>query len=322
MADAPVVSGAVDAPDSHAGARVAERGGWAMHEFTAMASPCRIVSDDDELVDIGVDTVRSFEARWSRFVPDSEVSAINRRAGEWCLVEPDTFRLFHAASVSFDRTGGRFDPLLGTRLDEFRAGDDERPLVSEPASPWDRSWPGQRRRLDVLPEVGAVLVPAGSSFDPGGIGKGLIGDIVVERLVAAGAQTVQVELGGDVRLHGRRWSGGDWPVGVVEPIRRQGQVATIDVSHGAIATSSAASTWTVDGRAAHHLIDPATGLPAQTDLASVSVVGTELWWAEVVAKVAVMAGANGARELLDRHALAGVLVHVDGFVEAVNGVGS
>ncbi|MEM9042623.1 MAG: FAD:protein FMN transferase, partial [Actinomycetota bacterium] len=90
------------------------------------------------------------------------------------------------------------------------------------------------------------------------------------------------------------------------------------VSHGAIATSSAATTWIVDGRAAHHLIDPATGVPAVTDLASVSVVASELWWAEVVAKVAVMAGADGARELLDRHGLPGVLVRVDGSVESIS----
>lgn len=137
--------------------------------------------------------------------------------------------------------------------------------------------------------------------------------------MAAGARSVQVELGGDVRLHGRRWSGGDWPVRVVDPVDRRRQVATIDVSHGAVATSSAASTWTVDGRAAHHLIDPATGAPAQTDLASVSVVASELWWAEVVAKVAVMAGASGARELLDRCGLSGVLVHADGSVAAATG---
>jgi thiamine biosynthesis lipoprotein ApbE len=62
----------------------------------------------------------------------------------------------------------------------------------------------------------------------------------------------------------------------------------------------------------HHLLDPSTGLPAATDLDTVTVVGRSLWFAEVVAKVALMAGSERARSVLEGFGMTGVLVSGSG----------
>ena len=62
----------------------------------------------------------------------------------------------------------------------------------------------------------------------------------------------------------------------------------------------------------HHLIDPSTGLPAATDLDSVTVAASSLWLAEVIAKVALVGGAKQARRLLERSGTSGVLVSSEG----------
>src|SRR4051794_8738567 len=57
-------------------------------------------------------TIADYERRWSRFLPDSEVSQINARPGRWTRVSPDTFRLIEAAVTGWRIPGGRFDPTI------------------------------------------------------------------------------------------------------------------------------------------------------------------------------------------------------------------
>ncbi len=158
-----------------------------------------------------------------------------------------------------------------------------------------------------------MCLPAGTRFDPGGIGKGLAGDIVAEALLAEGATSVQVELGGDVRVAGEEFSGGLWKVVVDDTDHGTAEAATISFAEGGVATSSVRRRrWRRGDVDLHHLIDPTTGLPADTDLDAVTTVAPTLWWAEVVAKVALMGGSDAAREILSRYDMTGVLVGQDG----------
>ena len=58
----------------------------------------------------------------------------------------------------------------------------------------------------------------------------------------------------------------------------------------------------------HHVLDPVTGTSADTDLDAVTAVAPSLWWAEVVAKVALAGGSTGARRTLEAFDVTGVLV--------------
>ena len=69
--------------------------------------------------------------------------------------------------------------------------------------------------------------------------------------------------------------------------------------------------------ARQHLLDPRTGLPAQSDLWSVTVVADRCEQAEVAAKVAFILGSRKGSEFLRRHHIAGLLVHQDGVWETV-----
>src|SRR5690349_20526858 len=78
-----------------------------------------VVADDaTHLADVAIERLQRLEARWSRFLPDSEVSRLNNSAGVPVLVTPETFRLIDLALTSWQMTGGRFDP---TMLAELRA---------------------------------------------------------------------------------------------------------------------------------------------------------------------------------------------------------
>jgi thiamine biosynthesis lipoprotein len=289
------------------GAARASGGAWSAASFQAMGTGCRIVTPHVDLTTRGVALVAELERTWSRFRPDSEISALNRSAGRLCVVSELTFELIARAEEARRATGGAFNPLV---LDHVLALGYDRTwaeVADGPVAP--ELGPATDRPIELFDDVRGVRLPEGSTFDPGGIGKGLAGDIVAAALLADGATRVQVELGGDVRVAGTPWVGDEWEVRVDDVDHGVPTAAVVRLGDGGVATSSVVRRrWRRGGTLVHHLVDPGTGRPAVTDLDAVTVVAPTLWWAEVVAKVALMAGADGARAVLGRYDMAGLLV--------------
>lgn len=242
--------------------------------------------------------IEQLEARWSRFRPDSEVSRLNRAGGRPVHVSADTATLVDRALAGRRATAGRFDPMV---LDALMAA-------------------GYDRSFELLGSArgGIVALAPGAGFDPGGIGKGLAADMVVEELLADGAEGACVNLGGDLRVEGA----GPWPVDVADPFdSRRPPLVRLALDAGGVATSSRLRrAWEEDGKRGHHLIDPTTGRPADTGVAAVTVITGEAWRAEVLAKAALLAGVGGALELLRSMRAAGVVIDDDGTVHRSDGL--
>ena len=284
---------------------------WSVVSFRAMASPCRIVAPTRELAEYGRELVRLLERAWSRFDPDSEVSRLNAATGTLAIVSEVTYELVSLAHQASLATNGAFDPLM---LDQLVALGYDRTwdAIVEDPRPLPESSPAGRACIELFPEISAVCLPAGSHFDPGGIGKGLAGDMVAAALLEAGAESVQIELGGDVRVAGPEWSGDSWRVVVDDSDHETASPATITLSQGGVATSTVLRRrWRRGGVDVHHLIDPRTGLSASTDLDAVTVAAPTLWWAEVMAKVALIGGSEHARIMLEASNTPAVLVGRD-----------
>ncbi len=279
-----------------------------------------VVDGPEALVDRAVAELDELEARWSRFRPDSELSRLNERSGVPVVVSPATFELVERAVEGRRITGGRFDPTL---LDAVRAAGYDRSFelvaaagVPTPTGP-DRAVSPRAGRpvgtihLDRVART--VTLGPDVAIDPGGIGKGLAADLVVEDLLAAGAGGAMVNVGGDLRADGRGPDGG-WIVAVTDPIDPEDVVDTLAITAGAIASTwRTRRTWTAtDGSTRHHLIDPATGRPADSGLAGVTVVGGRGWQVEVLAKAAFLAGPVDGAGVLADHGVAGLLVTDDG----------
>ncbi len=234
-----------------------------------------------------VERLAGLERRWSRFVPESEVSALNARDGGGVLVSADTAELLARSVEAWHATAGRFDPFVGDLLVE---------LGYDGSFPWSgrrgrlpapRPSPAQRVHVDVA--TGLVDLGPGTRFDPGGIGKGCAADLVVDGLPEhlAAATGVLVNVGGDLRVWGVTPAGG-WEVEVDHLV---GPPVRVSLTHGALATSSTRRRrWPLsDGGEAHHVVDPSTCGPVTGPVASVSVLAGEAWWAEAVA-TAVLVG--------------------------------
>lgn len=281
--------------------------------FRAMGTEVQvgIVGGDASVLHAGENRIRQLEARWSRFLDTSEISALNRRAGRPVIVSADTFQLVARAATAWAATGGRFDPTVGAALAahgydrdfaDVRTTTSDAPRTTGPT-------PGAAG-IDLIPGINAITLPHGVTFDAGGIGKGFAADLTAALLVAEGADGALVNLGGDLRVAGRPPTPEGWVINVADPLDPDRELLRVAIPEGAVATSSRLMRrWHTTTGEAHHLIDPSTGRPADTDTVAVTVVAGEAWWAEALTKALFLTGPDGLSDLDGVHA---VVVTADG----------
>ena len=156
------------------------------------------------------------------------------------------------------------------------------------------------------------MLPVGTTIDPGGIGKGLAADIVTGELIAAGGRGAMVEIGGDLCVAGVGPDGMPGWVIEVDPAVDT-DITSVVLAAGGVATStSRLRTWTVDGRARHHLIDPLTLDCSDSDSVSCTVIAGTAAWAEAFTKTAFALAPADAIDVFDRHGLAAAIITTGG----------
>ncbi len=258
-------------------------------EFTATGTRWRLFHSGElpeTVVDRVVEAVAQDEARWSRFREDSELSALNRRAGRWTPVSPETFALLELCARWMRLTGGLFTPLMGATLAAWGYAES---LELGPAGSATSPRPGAvGGAIELDRSRQRVRIPPGRSLDLGGVGKGWIADRVCRLLsdLAAG-HAVLVDAGGDlVCVDG----GALVAIEAVSAGPGSGILGYVRLEAGeGIATSgfSRRSWVNGDGRAAHHLLDPRTGEPGPRTHAT--VLASDAVTADVMAKVLALA---------------------------------
>lgn len=284
--------------------------GRAVAGFRAMGADAEllVIADDDRaaarLLGAACDRVEALEARWSRFRPHSEVSRLNTLAGLPVDVSWETALLVERAIEAWRSTGGGFDPSVLAAMVAAGYDRDFAELDLSPSRAWHTELPALHAACtDIVVDGCTVLLPEGLGFDPGGIGKGLAADLVAAETMAAGAIGVCVNLGGDVRAMGdpepALRPARPWVVDVEAPGSDE-PIAQVRVTNGAVATStSLLRRWRVGSSVRHHLIDPATGRPSDSDVVLVSVAGPQAWDAETLAKASLLRGSARVFDLID-----------------------
>jgi thiamine biosynthesis lipoprotein len=224
------------------------------------------------------------ERRFSRFRGDSELSYVNAAAGRWTTISPGFERLVRFALDQAERTGGSFDPAA---LDAVVAAGYDRDFDEVLAGARGALHPprpcGRWAEIEVRP--GALRLPTGVGLDLGGVAKGWAVDLAVEAALQAGLPWAFVNAGGDLLI------GGDTPgieVAIEDPADAATEVVRVRLSWGALASSSITKrAW---GPGLHHVIDPRTGIPSDTDTLQATVWAPTCAEAEVLATWALLTG--------------------------------
>jgi thiamine biosynthesis lipoprotein len=278
--------------------------------FSALGTTVVLWVTDAEALTIALelleDELDRIDRACSRFRSDSELVALNARAGETVEVGEVLLEAIRIALRAAEATGGLVDPTVGRTLrlagydrtfSRVRTRDGESFRASfEPAAGW--------RRVEVDERRSTVRVPVGVELDLGATAKALAADRATRAAAERTGCGVLVSLGGDVAVAGPAPTGG-WP------IRIDADGPTVALSTGGLASSSTTvRTWRAGELRLHHIVDPRTGRPAETSWRTVSVAAASCVDANTASTAAVVLGARApewlaARELPARLASSG-----------------
>ncbi len=263
------------------------------------------------------------EALLSVWRPGSDTARINQAAGGAPVpVHADTRAVLRAAAQVSDWTDGAFDITFGALAEIWKFDHDQDNRVPAPADIASRL-PRVDYRAVLLDEaLGTVAIARpGIRIHPGGIGKGYAVDKAVAILRAAGLADFMVQAGGDLYVAG---TPGDtpWRLGIQDPRGSAGEsFAVVELSDATLSTSGDYERYFLqDGLRYHHLLDPATGVPARA-ARSVTIVAREAVWADGLSTGVFVLGPERGMALVERLAgVEAVVVSADNAVTVSSGL--
>ncbi len=240
------------------------------------------------------------EALLSRFRPDSDIGRLNRSAGAaWETLSRETIDVLQSAAGFFEKSMGAFDVTIAPLADLWdclhaaEAPDAQRirktlPLVN-----------GGDLLLDPSTNSARLKRP-GQFVDLGGIGKGYAADRFIRIFKDHGCKSACTNIGGNVGLLGCRPDGAPWNVGIRHPRQAGCLIGAISAQDCAVVTSGDYVRCFIspDGKVCHHILDPATGYPADSGLISVTVAAGSAIWADALSTAVFVAGMEKGMMLL------------------------
>ena len=254
---------------------------------------------------------------------DSEISRVNRSGSG--VVSKDTAAMIREALNLYVQTGGAFDltvyPLM--ELWGFVSKEYHVPTEKELAETMTRIG-ADRVVLD--DESGLVTLGEGQAIDLGGIAKGFASQRLMDIFREHGVESAIVSLGGNMQCLGSKPDGSPWRIGVKDPFNPDfGLSAIVRIVDKAVITSGGYERFFIDeatGTTYRHIIDPATGYPAESGLSSVSIVTADGMLGDGLSTALYIMGLEKAADFWRAHRdeFDAILIDNDGNVYVTAGI--
>jgi len=276
---------------------------------------------NSELLDEAFAICAELEALFSITIEGSDVWQINHNLGEFIVVNPRTLEVINAGLDFGELSEGMFDISLGrlTRLWDFGSGERNIPTDAEIIAALGA---GSYKNIHISGDKDIVWIEPPDDGDDGGVGsvgiwidlgaiaKGYIADKIAGFLIERGVSGAMIDLGGDVVTVGNRQDGNPWRIALRKPFGSMDDwIGIVEASNVAVVSSGIYERqFEVDGVLYHHILDPNTGMPAETDVVSAVVIAESGIAGEGLSTIAVLAGSDRAPEYFEK---------VPGFICAV-----
>jgi thiamine biosynthesis lipoprotein len=236
----------------------------------------------------------------SRFRYDSELTLLNQQHEQPVQVSQILWDVFQAAREAEQMTNGLVTPTLLDAI--LEAGYDrtfeELANLNTPIHGAAKRVSSSLSVITVNDAERTIALPPGVGLDFGGVAKGWAAHQTMKRLQAEGSALV--DAAGDIAISGPRADGSEWQIGVADPFHKGEEIETLFLSRCGVATSGKDRRhWARGGNLQHHIIDPSTKQPAETDLLTVTVVAPTVMQAEAAAKAAFILGSRVGLEWIE-----------------------
>jgi thiamine biosynthesis lipoprotein len=238
----------------------------------------------------------------SRFRLNSELTRLNQTHERPVKVSQTLWDVFQAARAAAQLTDGLVTPTL---LDAILEAGYDRPFdrlpnlaTSAPVSAKTVAAPLKAIAADRVTRT--ITLPSGTGLDFGGVAKGWAAHQAMKRLQAEGPALI--DAAGDIAISGPRADGSPWQIGVSDPFHKVEEIEFLHLNECGVATSGKdRRRWMRDGVLKHHIINPLTNQPAETDLLTVTVIAPDVMRAEAAAKAVFILGSSLGLEWIEAH---------------------
>lgn len=224
-------------------------------------------------LDEAEDRISELEHLLSVTDENSEIYAVNHSEGTSVALSTDTENVLSFALEMARKTNGALEPTIYPVLTAWGFTTESYQI------------PTREKINQLLQSVDfhkvqiknhSLALPDGMQLDLGAVAKGYTGDEIANLLKNSGVTSAIINLGGNVQTIGTRPDGSMWRVGLKAP-DADGHIGILEVSDCAVITSGGYQKYFIgeDGKQYHHIIDPATGRPAESGLVFVTIIGKE-----------------------------------------------
>ena len=251
-------------------------------------------------IDKAYDRCRELDKLLTNKKDSSDVAKINNAKGAWVTVGDDAVKVIRAGIRYGKLSDGMFDITIGTVTDlwDFHSDDPKVPLaqkLAEAVSHVDYRQiheDGNRIRMD----------DPSAKIDLGGIAKGYVGDEMRKVLKKEGVTSAVINLGGNIVTIGTKPDGSKFTVGIEKPFSDRSEIiGKTQIGEGTVVTSGIYERqFVVKGKRYHHILNPKTGYPVDTDLEAVSLVTEkkDSMDLDAMSTICLMKGTAGAKKFI------------------------
>ena len=278
--------------------------------------------DAKTAIDEAVKEIERLDYMFSVGNEESEVSILNENGAE--IISQETSYLFEKSNEIYDKTEGKFDITVYPLMVEWGFTNQKYKV------------PNQAKIDELLKYVGAskieynkssklICVPEGVKIDFGGIAKGYTSQRIVEIFKKYNLVGGVVSLGGNVQTCGLKPNGEKFRIGIEDPFGNQDYVGILDIKDKAVITSGGYERFfEKEGVKYHHILNPQTGYPAESGLASVTIINNDGTMADGLSTALFVMGKNDAIDYWKKYGKKDgfdmILVEDDGEISITTGI--
>lgn len=257
------------------------------------------VSDTETILDDCLKKCKEYEDLLSRMEEGSDISRINEAAPEFVTVSTDTQKLLDTALYYCGQSDGLIDITIAPVKDLWGFSDLENAHV-----------PDSDALLQTLLHVdyhcietdgsNVRLTDPDAAIDLGFIAKGYIADRLKKLLIKEGVTSGIINLGGNVLTIGSK-QGQPFKIGIQRPFSDTGiPITTVLCADSSVVTSGIYERYFVqDGVQYHHILDPSTGYPTDTDLLSATILSGDSTTGDALSTTCLLLGLDKAKALIE-----------------------
>ena len=289
--------------------------GKAMGTDYSIAVICSSKELADKMHQMSKKYIETYEAKFSRFLPTSELTTLNR---EKDLIVSQTFLdVTIKARQVFTETGGVFNPLV--QISRFGYEKDFKDIENNKSKSNLKiieNYDIDFSSTIIDKEKSRICLSEGQKLDYGGFLKGYLSEIIAKKIRSYSEEIsgVIVNLGGDIYTEGLDSSNEKFVFYIFNPVSNNENEKVVLFNHGLATSGTYKRHWNYFGEKFHHILDHSGHKNPESDIVSASIVHSSGCKAEAYAKVFLSIGYENALKLLNQKDFSFVLIKSDGSV--------